>query len=69
MAEKQVDLAYLRNLYTLMMKVLLLNTYEQRGGAARAAFRLFEGLLAAGTDARMLVQEKQSDHPSVLKLH
>ncbi len=51
------------------MKVLLLNTYEQKGGAARAAFRLFEGLRAAGTDARMLVQEKQSDLPGVLKLH
>jgi glycosyltransferase involved in cell wall biosynthesis len=51
------------------MKVLLLNTYEQKGGAARAVFRLFEGLLMAGTDARLMVQEKQTAHPSVLKLN
>jgi glycosyltransferase involved in cell wall biosynthesis len=51
------------------MKVLLLNTYEQKGGAARAVFRLFEGLLIAGTDARLMVQEKQTAHPSVLKLN
>jgi glycosyltransferase involved in cell wall biosynthesis len=40
------------------MKILLLSTYDIRGGAARAAFRLCEGLRAVGHDAKMLVQVK-----------
>jgi glycosyltransferase involved in cell wall biosynthesis len=47
------------------MKVLMLNTYDQRGGAARAAWRHFQGLKASGVDIRLLVQEKQSDDPAV----
>lgn len=37
------------------MKVLLLNTYAEGGGAAVAANRMLQGLLEAGVDARMLV--------------
>ena len=43
------------------MKILLLNTYDTRGGAARAAFRLCEGLIAAGHEVKMLVQSKSGD--------
>jgi glycosyltransferase involved in cell wall biosynthesis len=48
------------------MKILLINTYDIRGGAARATWRLFEGLKATGNEVRMLVQEKQSEDPSVI---
>jgi glycosyltransferase involved in cell wall biosynthesis len=50
------------------MKVLMLNTYEQRGGAARATWRLFRGLQAAGAEVRLLVQEKTSGDQDVVKL-
>ena len=43
------------------MKILLLSTFDNRGGAARAGFRLCEGLRAAGHEAKMLVQEKSED--------
>lgn len=47
------------------MKVLMLNTYDLRGGAARATWRLFRGLKGLGTDVSMLVQEKRSDDPDI----
>ena len=47
------------------MKPVLLNTYDQIGGAARAAFRLHQGLRRIGLDSRLLVQRKTSDDPSV----
>ena len=50
------------------MKVAMVNTYDLRGGAARAAWRLFEGLRAGGTDVRLLVQEKQSDDDDVVRV-
>lgn len=43
------------------MKPLLLSTFDTYGGAARAAYRLHQGLRKSGVDSRMLVQEKQSD--------
>jgi glycosyltransferase involved in cell wall biosynthesis len=43
------------------MKILLLSTYDIRGGAARAAFRLCEGLIAAGNVVKMLVQSKSGN--------
>ncbi len=43
------------------MKVLLINTSEQTGGAAIAAKRLTESLHATGVDAKMLVLHKESD--------
>lgn len=42
------------------MKVLLLNTNDIQGGAARAAHRLHQGLLEIGVDSQMLVQRKNS---------
>ena len=50
------------------MRVLLINTSEQTGGAAIAAKRLMESLHAAGTDAQMLVLHKESNSPQVLSV-
>ena len=49
------------------MKILMLNTYDLRGGAARATWRLFRGLRDLGQDAELLVQEKRSDDPNVIR--
>lgn len=43
------------------MKPLLLSTFDTYGGAARAAYRLHQGLRKSSVDSRMLVQEKHSD--------
>lgn len=48
------------------MKILLINTYDLRGGAARATWRLFEGIKSTGHEVTLLVQEKKSDDPSVV---
>lgn len=47
------------------MKVLLLATSDHEGGAARAAYRLHQGL-QVGAASQMLVQTKQVDHEVVL---
>ena len=47
------------------MKVLLLSTYDNRGGAAIATYRLHQGLLAHGVDSRMLVQSQATGDPTV----
>jgi glycosyltransferase involved in cell wall biosynthesis len=47
------------------MKVIHLSTYDNDGGAARAAFRLHESLLGAGQDSSMLVQTRRSKLESV----
>ena len=52
---------------TKSMKILLINTYDLRGGAARATWRLFEGLKAKGDDVKLLVQERRSNDPSVIR--
>ena len=48
------------------MKVLHLNTFDIAGGAARAAWRVHQGLRGLGVDSRMLVQTKESGDPSVV---
>ncbi|WP_121971341.1 glycosyltransferase family 4 protein [Leptolyngbya sp. BC1307] len=48
------------------MKALLVNTYDISGGAARAAYRLHQGLNQLGVTSQMLVQDKQSKDPAVL---
>jgi glycosyltransferase involved in cell wall biosynthesis len=47
------------------MKSLLLSTYDIQGGAARAAYRLHQGLLEVGMSSHLLVQRKTSDHAQV----
>lgn len=49
------------------MKVIILSTYDTRGGAAIAAYRLMEALQKSQIDAKMLVAVKESDHPSIFQ--
>ena len=49
-----------------MIKPLLLSTSDINGGAARAAYRLHQGLKNIGVDSQMLVQNKQSDDYTVI---
>ena len=42
------------------MKVLIVSKYDQKGGAARAAYRLHRALVESGTDSKMLVDIKTS---------
>lgn len=48
------------------MRILHLSTNDTAGGAARAAYRLHQGLRHAGHDSRMLVMNRSSDDPSVV---
>ncbi len=57
-----------KRLHLYSMKVLLMNTFEQTGGAAIACQRLFNALLKEGVDVKMLVNEKKSDNPRVISL-
>ena len=47
------------------MKTLLLSSSDIEGGAARATYRLHQGLRAVGVDSQMLVQTKHSDDGTV----
>ena len=47
------------------MKILHVNRDTIEGGAARGAGRLLEGLRLQGADARMYVQRRSGDNPSV----
>ena len=48
------------------MKILIVNTYDIQGGAARAAYRLHKALLNSDVDSQMLVQNKNSDDYTVV---
>lgn len=48
------------------MKILIVNTSDVNGGAARAASRLHNALLNKGVSSQMLVQDKGGDNSSVL---
>ena len=50
------------------MKVLLINTSDRKGGAAKAAYRLHQGLQKIDVKSQMMVQEKQSDDSTVIGL-
>ena len=50
----------------MTIKVLIVNTSDIEGGAARAAFRLHESLLLKNINSQMLVMKKLSDVTSVL---
>ena len=49
------------------MKTLQINTNDIRGGAGRAAFRLFKGLKLINEQSYMFVREKESTDPSVVQ--
>ncbi|HEY9849898.1 MAG TPA: glycosyltransferase family 4 protein [Leptolyngbyaceae cyanobacterium] len=48
------------------MKLLIVSKSDIKGGASRAAYRLYQGLNRIGINSQMLVQNKLSDDPSVL---
>jgi glycosyltransferase involved in cell wall biosynthesis len=48
------------------VKVVIINSEDRRGGAARAAYRLHRALRSADVDSRMLVQVKHSDDSTVV---
>jgi len=48
------------------MKVLHINTFDNLGGAARAAHRLHRALISAGISSVMLVQQKKGDDSTVV---
>ena len=48
------------------MKILIVNTYDIEGGAARAAYRLHKALLNSKIDSQVLVQNKSSDDYTVV---
>lgn len=48
------------------MKILIVNTNESKGGAARAAKRLHQSLIQSGIDSQMLVLYRDSDDESVI---
>lgn len=48
------------------MNVLIVNTSDINGGAARAAYRLHHALLSLGVDSQMLVDSKLSDDFTVI---
>lgn len=48
------------------MKVLMVSSSDIQGGAARAAFRLYQGLQRIGLSSQMLVQSKLSDEKKVI---
>lgn len=50
------------------MNVLIINTFDIKGGAARAAYRLHKGFIQIGMNAFMLVKEKQSHDERVLQI-
>lgn len=51
------------------MNILIVNTTDILGGAARAAYRLHKGLLDKGINSEMLVQFKKSNDPTVNALY
>lgn len=50
------------------MRILIVNTSEQTGGAAVAARRLLQALNNNGVRAKMLVRDKETDQLSVVRL-
>jgi len=48
------------------MKILIVNTSDIQGGAARAAYRLHKSLLKLGIDSHMFVLNKSSDDYTII---
>jgi len=48
------------------IKILFLNYSDTYGGAARAAYRLFQSLRESGFSVKMLVRDKQTNDPDVI---
>ncbi|GAB1232715.1 glycosyltransferase family 4 protein [Ferrigenium sp. UT4] len=50
----------------MTVNLLMLNTFDNHGGAAMATYRLHRGLRAIGVDSHLLVQDKKSDDANVI---
>jgi len=50
----------------IILKILIVNSFDSKGGAARAAYRLYSGLLKFNIEAELLVQKSTSNDNSVL---
>lgn len=50
------------------IKVLSVNTSNTNGGAARAAYRIHQGVKTLGVDSRMFVKDKQQKDDSIISL-
>lgn len=50
------------------IRILHISTYDQGGGAARAAYRLHKGIQSSELSSRMLVQKKKTNDPSVISV-
>jgi glycosyltransferase involved in cell wall biosynthesis len=48
------------------VKITHLNTFDGPGGAAKAAYRLHQGLRGLGHESRMVVRDKLSEDPTVI---
>lgn len=48
------------------MKITILNTFANGGGAARATDRLHRGLLSIGVNSRLMVLHKATDDPTLI---
>lgn len=48
------------------MKVLMVNTYDIRGGAARSALRVYQALKSQQVDVQLMVQNKWGDDDDIL---
>jgi glycosyltransferase involved in cell wall biosynthesis len=49
------------------VRITHVNTFDSAGGAARAVYRLHTGLRELGYDSRLLVLQKESNDPSVIR--
>lgn len=50
------------------IKVLSVNTSDTKGGAARAAYRIHQGVQSLGVNSRMFVKDKQQKDDSVISI-
>lgn len=48
------------------MKIVKVNSYDLKGGAAKAAFRIHKGLIKEGIDSKMVVNFKESKDPRII---
>ena len=48
------------------VKILIVNSNDRSGGAARAAYRIHKGLCGMGINSKMMVQSKTSDDNTVI---
>lgn len=51
------------------MKIVMLNTSDRKGGAAVAAYRLREALVANGVETTMIVRDKTTEDPDIISIN